>query len=113
MTVYSDSSYFVNCMRRSWYNKWRENGWLKHTKELLANSDLWERLLETTQRHQKVRWRKDKGHAKTGGAHKSRNDWVDELAVAAKKETDGDQRIALRPPWEREAPQRAGEAARQ
>ena len=113
MTVYSDSSYFVNCMRRSSYNKWRENGWLKHTKELLANSDLWERLLETTQRHQKVRWRKDKGHAKTGGAHKSRNDWVDELAVAAKKETDGDQRIALRPPWEREDPQGAGEAARQ
>jgi ribonuclease HI len=32
---------------------------------------LWERLLEATQRHQEVLWRKVKGHSKTGGAHKS------------------------------------------
>src|SRR5215211_7969103 len=29
VTVYSDSSYLVNCMRRGWYKKWRENGWLR------------------------------------------------------------------------------------
>ena len=45
-----------------------------------------ERLLEATQRHQEVRWRKVKGHSKTGGTHKSGNDRADELAVAAKKE---------------------------
>jgi ribonuclease HI len=33
-----------------------------------------------------VRWRKVKGHSKTGGPHKSGNDRADELAVAAKKE---------------------------
>ncbi len=33
VTVYSDSSYLVNCMRRGWYKKWRENGWLTHRKE--------------------------------------------------------------------------------
>ena len=30
VTGYSDSSYLVNCMRRGWHEKWRENGWLNH-----------------------------------------------------------------------------------
>jgi len=64
VTVYSDSSYLVNCMRRGWYKKWRENRWLNHRREPVANRDLWERLLEATQRHQEVRWRKIKGHSK-------------------------------------------------
>src|SRR5687768_16720113 len=46
VTVYSDSSYLVNCMRRGWYKKWRENGWLNYRNEPVANRDLWERLLE-------------------------------------------------------------------
>ena len=86
VTVYSDSSYLVNCMRRRWHAMWRENGWLNYRNKPVANRDLWERLLEATQRHQEVRWRKVKGHSKTGGAHKSGNDRADELAVAAKKE---------------------------
>ena len=86
VTVYSDSSYLVNCMRRGWYERWRENGWLNHRKEPVANRDLWERLLEATQRHQEVTWRKVKGHQETQGPHKSGNDRADELAVAAKKE---------------------------
>jgi len=90
VTVYSDLSYLINCMRRGWYKKWRENGWLNHLGEPVANRDLWERLLEATQRHQEVRWRKVKGHSKTEGPHKSGNDRADELAVAAKKEADGD-----------------------
>jgi ribonuclease HI len=85
-TVYSDSSYLINCMRRGWYKKWRENGWLNHRNEPVANRELWERLLEATQRHQEVRWRKVKGHQETQGPHKSGNDRADELAVAAKKE---------------------------
>jgi ribonuclease HI len=44
VTLYSDSSYLVNCMRRGWYKKWRENGWLNHIKRPVANRDLWERL---------------------------------------------------------------------
>ena len=86
VTVFSDSSYLVNCMKRGWYKRWRENGWLNHRKAPVANRDLWERLLEATQRHQEVRWRKVKGHSKTGGPHKSGNDRADELAVAAKNE---------------------------
>jgi ribonuclease HI len=86
VTVYSDSSYLVNCMRRGWYKKWRENGWLNYRNEPVASRDLWERLLEAMQRHKEVRWRKVRGHSKTGGPHKSGNDRADELAVAAKKE---------------------------
>src|SRR5215213_1160830 len=97
VSVYSDSSYLVNCMRRGWYKTWRKNGWLNHLGEPVANRDLWERLLEATQRHREVRWRKVKGHSKSGGAHKSGNDRADELAVAAKKEASGERRSGPRP----------------
>jgi ribonuclease HI len=86
VTIYSDASYVVNCMRRGWYKKWQENGWLNHRKAPVANRDLWERLLEATQRHDKVLWRKVRGHSKSGGPHNSGNERADELAVAAKKE---------------------------
>ena len=86
VSVYSDSSYLVNCMRRGWHKKWRENGWLNSRKEAVSNRDLWERLLEAAGRHKEVRWRKVRGHSKTEGPHKAGNDRADELAVAAKKE---------------------------
>jgi ribonuclease HI len=86
VTVYADASYLVNCMRRGWHEKWRENGWLNYRKRPVANRDLWERLLKAMARHQEVRWKKVKGHARTAGAHKSGNDRADELAVTAKKQ---------------------------
>ncbi len=86
VSVYSDASYLINCMRRGWYKKWRENGWLNDRNEPVANKDLWERLLEAAQRHQQVRWRKVKGHQQTQGPHKFGNDRADELAVDAKNE---------------------------
>src|SRR5215207_7857819 len=97
VTVYSDASYLVNCMRRGWYKKWQENGWLNHRKAPVANRDLWERLLQATQYHQEVQWRKVRGHSKTRGPHKSGNDRADELAVAAKKKADGDRRSGWPP----------------
>ncbi len=98
VTVYSDASYLVNCMRRGWYKKWRENGWLNNLAEPAANRDLWERLLKATRRHQEVRWRKVKGHSKSAAApHKTGNDRADELAVAAKKKTEGDRRSGPTP----------------
>ncbi len=68
------------------------NLWLNHLEEPVANRGLWERLLEATKHHQEVRWRKVKGHSKTAGPHKSGNDRADELAVAAKKEVNGERR---------------------
>jgi ribonuclease HI len=88
VTVYSDSSYLVNCMRRGWHEKWRKNGWLNQLGGPVANRDLWERLLEAVGRHHEVRWKKVKGHSKKAGPHKPGNDRADALAVAAKNEAD-------------------------
>jgi ribonuclease HI len=88
VTVYSDASYLVNCMRRGWYEKWGENGWLNYRKRPVANRDLWERLLTATERHREVRWRKVRGHSRKAGANKSGNDRADELAVTAKKQVE-------------------------
>jgi ribonuclease HI len=85
VTIYSDASYLVNSMRRGWYKKWQENGWLNHRNEPVANKDLWERLLQAAQRHHEVLRRKVRAHSRSGGPHKSGNDRADELAVAAKK----------------------------
>ena len=95
VTIYSDSSYLVNCMRRGWHVTWRKNGWLNYRKAPVANRDLWERLLEATRRHHEVRWRKVKGHQRSQGTHKTGNDRADELAVSAKKESGDLQRGEL------------------
>jgi ribonuclease HI len=113
VTVYSDASYLVNCMRRGWHERWRENRWLNHRKRPVANRDLWERLLEATQRHQEVRWRKVKGHSKTGGAHKLGNDRADALAVAAKRRAGADRVNGLGSSGDQVAPRPAGGVSRQ
>ena len=85
VTIYSDSSYLVNCMRRGWHETWQGNGWLNNLKEPVANRELWERLLIAVRRHKEVQWKKVKGHQKGGGPHKAGNDRADELAVLAKQ----------------------------
>ncbi|CAN5751878.1 ribonuclease HI [soil metagenome] len=90
VTVYSDSSYLVNCMRRGWHDTWRKNGWLNNVQEPVANRDLWERLLTAVERHREVWWKKVKGHQKSEGPHKEGNARADELAVLAKKRAAGD-----------------------
>src|SRR3712207_5469588 len=92
VTVYSDSSYLANCMRRGWYKKWRKSGWLNRRKEPVANRDLWERLLEATQRHREVRWRKVKRHQKAQGPHKTGDDRAEGRAVSRRKEKSADRR---------------------
>lgn len=62
VTIYSDASYLINCMRRGWHERWQENGWLNQRRGPVANRDLCERLLDATRRHREVRWRKVKGH---------------------------------------------------
>src|SRR5215207_4581879 len=89
--------------------KWRENGWLNHPGGRVASRDLWERLLEATKRHRQVRWRKVKGHSETAGPHKSGNDRVDELAVAAKKEAIGARRTLLQGAGSSDVPGKLGD----
>ena len=44
VTVYSDSSYLDDCMRRGWYKRWRENGCVNHLSEPAGNRHLSERV---------------------------------------------------------------------
>jgi ribonuclease HI len=77
VSLYTDSSYVMNCFRDQWWVRWQANGWLGAGKQAVANRDLWERLIAETRRHD-VLWHKVKGHS--GDVL---NDRVDALARGA------------------------------
>ncbi|WP_298037940.1 ribonuclease HI [uncultured Desulfuromonas sp.] len=60
-----------------WIDGWIKKGWKNSQKKDVANRDLWERLLEVSQKHQ-VEWCWVRGHA----GHPE-NERCDELARAA------------------------------
>ena len=62
VSLYTDSSYVMNCFRDRWWVRWEANGWLNTGKQAIANRDLWERLIAETRRHD-VHWYKVKGHS--------------------------------------------------
>ena len=49
--VYSDSRFVVDAISKGWAIRWRKNGWLSIKKETVANTDLWQRLLNQCERH--------------------------------------------------------------
>lgn len=59
--VFSDSSYVMDCFRKKWYVNWRKNNWKTAKKTEVENRDLWEQLLELTERHQ-ISFYRVKGH---------------------------------------------------
>ena len=79
LRVFSDSSYLVNCFRYGWYRGWQRNGWRNSAKAPVANTDLWQKLIELTKVH-KVEFIKVKGHADN-----EFNNRCDELAVIESK----------------------------
>lgn len=80
ITVYSDSAYVVNAFRQNWLDNWQKNGWRNSKREPVANQDLWQQLLELTQKN-RVKIQKVKGHA--GDKF---NERCDELARQAVRE---------------------------
>jgi ribonuclease HI len=88
VTLYSDSSYVVNCFRDRWYDAWRRSGWRNKKKQPVANRELWEELLDLVEaRGHVVEFKKVAGHADRLGRalddHESYNQRCDALAVAA------------------------------
>jgi ribonuclease HI len=77
VTLYSDSQYVVNSIKKGWAARWQANGWRRNPKEKAINPDLWERLLELCEIH-KVQFEWVRGHA----GHKE-NERCDTLATAA------------------------------
>ncbi len=62
ITLYSDSSYVVNGITKGWARGWRRRGWRKSNGDPAVNQDLWQELLELTEKLD-VRFRWVRGHA--------------------------------------------------
>ena len=78
--IITDSAYVVNCIKDSWYLKWRSNGWLNSKREPVKNQDLWE-IFITFLEFQYFKFTHVKGHS----GHEW-NEKVDQLAKNAAKE---------------------------
>lgn len=77
--LYSDSKYVIDALEKGWAKSWRKKGWIKSDKKPALNPDLWEVLLDLTEKHD-VRCHWVKGHADN-----PMNNRCDEMAVAETK----------------------------
>jgi ribonuclease HI len=60
-TIYSDSQYLVNSIKRNWAKMWRSKGWKKKGNKTVPNADLWKRMLQLCDNHE-VEFKWIKGH---------------------------------------------------
>lgn len=60
-TVHTDSSYVINGITK-WVYGWQKNGWRTKEKKDVVNKDLWEQLLNCTEKHD-VTWKHVRGHS--------------------------------------------------
>ena len=77
--LYSDSKYVIDGLSKGWARGWQKRGWIKSDKKPALNPDLWERLLDLTDRHE-MHYHWVKGHAEN-----ERNNRCDQMAVAESK----------------------------
>lgn len=77
--VYTDSAYLHNCYSQKWYLSWLKNNWLNSKKQPVANKSLWQLIIPFFE-NEKIDFFKVKGHNNNYW-----NEYVDSLAVAAKK----------------------------
>ncbi|WP_206460161.1 ribonuclease H family protein [Anaerovorax sp. IOR16] len=61
ISVFSDSSYLMNCFREKWYINWKKNNWKTSKKTDVENRDLWEALLALVEKHN-IQFYRVKGH---------------------------------------------------
>lgn len=62
VTLYSDSAYSLNPFLQGWISAWQLNGWKKADNKPVQNVDLWEKLIDLTNKHT-VEFIWVKGHA--------------------------------------------------
>ncbi len=82
VTLYTDSRYLADAMRKGWAKRWQANGWRRNRKEKALNPDLWQRLLALCDRHE-VEFVWVKGHAGV-----QENERCDALSQAAARQPD-------------------------
>ncbi|WP_035572738.1 ribonuclease HI [Halomonas halocynthiae] len=78
--LWTDSEY-VRKGITEWIHGWIKRGWKTAAKAPVKNADLWQSLLEETQRHE-VEWHWVKGHSGVAGNEKAdslANEAIDEL----------------------------------
>jgi len=61
ISVFSDSSYLMNCFREKWYENWYRNNWRTSKKTDVENKDLWEALFALIKLHT-ISFYRVKGH---------------------------------------------------
>jgi ribonuclease HI len=74
--LYTDSKYVLDALTKGWAKGWRARGWVKGDKKPALNPDLWQTLLELTEKHT-MHYHWVKGHADN-----PKNNRCDEMAVA-------------------------------
>ena len=79
--LYSDSKYVIDALSKGWAVGWRKKGWIKSDRKPALNVDLWERLLELTEKHEMVY------HWVKGHADNPLNERCDRLAVAEREKS--------------------------
>jgi len=80
--LYSDSKYVVDGITKGWAKRWRANNWMRTKTDKAVNSDLWEKLLLLSEKHD-VEFRWVKGHAGNAG-----NERCDQLVRMESAKTD-------------------------
>ena len=76
--VYTDSKYVIDGVELGWAKKWRSKNWFRTKNKKAINYDLWSKLLDLIEKHEKVKFNWVKGHA----GHPE-NERCDELASIA------------------------------
>lgn len=77
-TINSDSQYVVNGINL-WVHEWRKKGWVTAGGTRVVNKELWEKLIESTQRN-KLTFKWCRGHSN------EQIDFVDKIAKQRSKE---------------------------
>lgn len=52
VTLHTDSQYTINGLQKGWAKKWKANNWYRTKSQKATNHDLWEILLELSQKHE-------------------------------------------------------------
>ncbi len=73
--LFTDSTYVANAFLNGWIFDWERKNWMSG-RELRVNSDLWQKLLELSRKHD-ISWHVVKGHSDN-----ENNNRCDRLAVA-------------------------------
>ena len=74
--LWSDSKYVIDGLEKGWAKSWKARGWVKSDKKPALNPDLWDRLLQLSDKHH-IHYHWVKGHALN-----PYNNRCDELAVS-------------------------------